>query len=201
MPAEAPPELPHVTRRHPLSGAVTVHYACPTCQAELKSPVCDAGISDACPDCGAKFRVPGAEARRAEEQRAAAEAAKQREAEDRERRRRHADQQAATRAAADAARRTAEQPRRSPPLTSWCARVGVLLVIAGAVGFIVGVAMDTSVPSAGLGMGRVHNIGLLNRQLICAGVGAGSLLTGILLVAVSALGAEVHRWGARHTSD
>src|SRR2546428_395128 len=44
-------------------GRVIVAYECPRCKTGLTSPIDDAGNSDACPECGATFMVPGSDAR------------------------------------------------------------------------------------------------------------------------------------------
>ena len=44
-----------------LLGKQSVHYECPHCRGELISPLEDAGNREACPTCGGKLVVPGAE--------------------------------------------------------------------------------------------------------------------------------------------
>ena len=46
-------------RKHRLGGGNHVHYACPKCARDLHSPLEEAGQSDSCPDCAARFVVPG----------------------------------------------------------------------------------------------------------------------------------------------
>lgn len=46
-----------------LFGGRSVGYDCPNCKARLTSPLDDAGKQDSCPDCGARFVVPGVEER------------------------------------------------------------------------------------------------------------------------------------------
>lgn len=46
-----------------LAGKIRVKYVCPGCQSALESDLSEAGNSDACPDCGVAFLVPGIEKR------------------------------------------------------------------------------------------------------------------------------------------
>lgn len=63
MDVPAPPPLPpdryEVTSS--LIGAKTVRFDCPGCKTGLTSPLKDAGTADNCPECLAKFMVPGIE--------------------------------------------------------------------------------------------------------------------------------------------
>jgi DNA-directed RNA polymerase subunit RPC12/RpoP len=71
-----------------LFGSRSVQYDCPRCNAALSSSLDDAGKPDTCPDCGARFIVPGAEERdriRGEEAAAAKERSEQKELARRER--------------------------------------------------------------------------------------------------------------------
>lgn len=42
-------------------------FTCPKCQEELRSPLQEGGTAQACPDCGARFVVPGEREKRAAE--------------------------------------------------------------------------------------------------------------------------------------
>jgi DNA-directed RNA polymerase subunit RPC12/RpoP len=46
-------------RKSPLTGKRQVHYQCLACGEDLHNPLSDAGSTDECPACGAKFTVPG----------------------------------------------------------------------------------------------------------------------------------------------
>ncbi len=190
MSTPPPAELPHSIKRSRLTGAVTVHFACPACKAGINSPVDDAGNTDKCPDCGTDFRVPGMEARRAEDVRRKAKQAEQRAAEER------AQQQRKEEAAWAAAARTriaatrADRARRPRPYTAGCCVTGYIMAIAGAGLLVFGIFMSTTVSG-------VNNIGLLNDRIVLVIVGSVLVLSGIILRAVSALGDEVHRWGRK----
>ncbi|WP_168567271.1 zf-TFIIB domain-containing protein [Crateriforma spongiae] len=56
-------------------GKYEVKFDCPKCGVRLTSPLTDAGEVDDCPDCRAKFRVPGKEQRAAYEAKLAKEQA------------------------------------------------------------------------------------------------------------------------------
>lgn len=59
-------------------------YTCPGCNTKLRSPIVEAGQTDACPECNASFLVPGSDAlqtyekEQAEQKRVAAEETQQR---------------------------------------------------------------------------------------------------------------------------
>lgn len=48
--------------RKTIFGKVNVHYPCPKCGEPLQSPLSEAGTADSCPNCSARFVVPGADA-------------------------------------------------------------------------------------------------------------------------------------------
>jgi hypothetical protein len=84
-----------------LLGSYNVKFDCPACSSRLTSPLVDAGRNDSCPDCNAKFTVPGAKALAHWKEEQAAEAALKREKSERK----AAERQAAD----DAKRRKAEE--------------------------------------------------------------------------------------------
>ncbi len=198
------PEIPHKIKRNPLTGALTVHFACPLCKVELNAPVADAGTVQSCPQCSGKIRFPGSEEKRADQRR--------REQETEEKRR--ADERKAAERAIQAAQREAEseamsrerhaqviredRSRKRSPHTGWCDVSGTLLVIVGVVLLALAVFMDTSVASPGAfsSVDRVYNLGLLNARLVASIGGTGFFVAGALLKAVASLGKEINRWGS-----
>lgn len=60
------PDIPHQfakTRR----GQIRVKYNCPECDSKLESELAEAGSQDVCPDCSARFVVPGVAKRKSVE--------------------------------------------------------------------------------------------------------------------------------------
>ena len=88
----------------------SVKYACEKCKTDLRSPLSDAGKTDACPDCGEAFTVPGV--RELERHQQAQEKRKRDKAEAKEQRRREREEQAALRAQQERQAREAEAARK-----------------------------------------------------------------------------------------
>lgn len=65
-------------------GTLRVVYECPHCKERLKSPLKDAGTSDSCPNCRARFIVPGADVLQREQARQQAEQERKRAEQQRE---------------------------------------------------------------------------------------------------------------------
>ncbi len=197
------PELPHTAKRNPLTGALVIHFTCPLCKSALHAPFSDAGKSDNCPECQGLFRTPGMNARREEDKRlaekaearskAASEAAAQQQAA--ATKRQEAEVEAASKKAeAMTAGFALDQQRRMRiPRTRDIGRLAVFSVCLGLALILIGIAIDTSVPSSEFS--RVHNVGLLNDRLILIMCGTILLVGGFVLRGIAALGSEVNRWG------
>lgn len=70
--------MPEIRRN--IFGRYEIKYSCPKCKTRLTSPLLEAGDNDACPDCGASFRVPGIEQRKEYEAQLAKEKVEKEEA-------------------------------------------------------------------------------------------------------------------------
>lgn len=57
--------MQYVVKQHPITRKHEVHFRCPSCARELHVPLRAAGLTEACPDCAARFRVPGEAERKA----------------------------------------------------------------------------------------------------------------------------------------
>jgi uncharacterized Zn finger protein (UPF0148 family) len=55
--------VPEFELKKGLLGGHTVSYQCPQCSTGLKARLDEAGKSDACPDCGAIYTIPGSDER------------------------------------------------------------------------------------------------------------------------------------------
>jgi membrane-associated protease RseP (regulator of RpoE activity) len=66
-------------------------------------------------------------------------------------------------------------------------KLGIGILLIGVLCALVAIFMDTTVPTAG---GRVHNLGLIQRQNTFLVLGAVSVLVGVLMFAISKVGAR-----------
>ena len=146
-------EITKYAVRKSLSGDMVVKYRCPRCNANLTSPLEEAGQSDECPECQISFTVPG----QSERQKWAAQAAaklEEKKARDRERREEARRWEAEHLAAANL-RRNSEQRRTSSPgnrygaletlaaLYQICGYILIVLAIGGLFALFAGLASDS----------------------------------------------------------
>jgi predicted phage tail protein len=169
-----------------LGGKLRVHYVCPGCAVSLNSPLHEAGKPERCPTCNAGFRVPGTAEREADEARLAEEEQNrlaQAKIKEREAARLAADR-AAKQAEAErihaAAMQSQAEARRADNRKIGVSVGGVICIVIGVVVLIIAFGMDTTVRD-------VHNIGLLNRQLMLFILGAVLLLIGFILDAANSI--------------
>jgi hypothetical protein len=180
-----PSELPHTIKRNPITGTVTVHFACPTCRAALHAPILDAGTADRCPECQGTFRTPGMGARVQEEKRLAAKIDAQAKADaeaharSREEAARAIEAEATKQRAMQAAAVLDRQRSARIPYTRPAARTAILLVCVGLLAVLMGVVGSPTLATCGT-------------ILVAAG---------FVVDAIARLGREVNRWGTSHSAQ
>lgn len=195
-----PAELPHSTKRHAVTGKISVHFACPACKADLHAPITDAGTSERCPECAGLFRVPGTETLREEDRRRTMDEEKRKASHEAERQRQLA------RAQVSAGERKLSaakeyRARRVSPRTTSLSYLGVVLVALGLFVCGAGLMTETSIATTettALGISlpsRVEDIGRLQSQAVQIIGGCLAMFTGILLLGLARVGEELHYWG------